>query len=43
MFEKRLKNNVRDEFMRISDADKNIFDYIIKMVIQLDDKLYKRY
>ena len=33
MFEKELKNNVRDEFMRVSNADKNIFDYIIKIII----------
>ena len=33
MFEKKLKNNVRDKFMRIFDTDKNIFNYIIKMVI----------
>ena len=33
MFEKELKNNICNEFMRAFNTDKDIFDYIIKMAI----------
>ena len=43
MFEKGLKDNVRDELMRVPDADKDTLDHMMEMAIQLDDKLYRRH
>ncbi len=41
MFRRNLKNNLKDEIMRNKKTFNNIFD-LIKVVIDFDDKLYKR-
>ncbi len=41
MFRRNLKNNLKDEIMRNERRISDMFD-LIKIVIDLDDKLYKR-
>jgi len=41
MFRRDLKNNLKDEFMRDDKIISDMFD-LIMIVINLDDKLYKR-
>jgi len=41
MFRQDLKNNLKDEIMRDEKRISDIFN-LIKVVIDLDDKLYKR-
>ncbi len=41
MFRRRLKNNLKDEIMRDGKFISDMFD-LIEVVIDLDDKLYKR-
>ena len=41
MFKRDLKKNVKDELMR-SDARFDIIQILVKIAIDVDDKLYKR-
>ena len=41
MYRKKLKNNVKNEFIRYDDNIKNINDFI-KISIELDDKFYEK-
>ncbi len=41
MFRRDLKNNLKDEIMRDERILNDMFD-LIEVVIDLDDKLYKR-
>ena len=41
MFKRDLKKNVKDELMR-SDAKFDIIQTLVKVLIDVDDKLYKR-
>jgi hypothetical protein len=41
MFRRDLKNNLKDELMRDDKSISNMFN-LIMIVIDLDDKLYKR-
>jgi len=41
MFRRDLKNNLKDEIMRDERTLSDMFD-LIEVVIDLDDKLYKR-
>ena len=41
MFQRDLKNNLKDEIMRDKKTFNDIFD-LIEVVIDFDDKLYKR-
>ncbi len=41
MFKRNLKKNVKDELMR-SDAKFDTIQTLIKIAIDVDDKLYKR-
>ena len=41
MFRRNLKNNLKNEIMRNEKRISNMFD-LIKVVINFDDKLYKR-
>jgi hypothetical protein len=41
MFRRDLKNNLKDEIMRDDRSISDIFD-LIKVIIDLDDKLYER-
>jgi len=41
MFRRRLKDNLKDEIMRDGKFISDMFD-LIEVVIDLDDKLYKR-
>ncbi len=41
MFRRDLKNNLKDEIMRDDKSISDMFD-LIKVVIDLDDKLYER-
>ncbi len=41
MFRRDLKNNLKDEIMRDGKFISDMFD-LIEVVIDLDDKLYKR-
>jgi UDP-glucose 6-dehydrogenase len=41
MFRRDLKNNLKDEFMRDNKSISDMFN-LIMIVIDLDDKLYKR-
>ncbi len=41
MFRRNFKNNLKNEIMRDEKTFNNMFD-LIKVVIDFDDKLYKR-
>ncbi len=41
MFRRNLKNNLKDEIMRDEKRINDMFD-LIKVIIDFDDKLYKR-
>ena len=41
MFKRDLKKNIKDELMR-SDARFDIIQTLVKIAIDVDDKLYKR-
>ena len=41
MFKQDLKKNVKDELMR-NDAKFNTIQILVKITIDVDDKLYKR-
>ncbi len=41
MFKRDLKKNIKDELMR-NDARFDIIQILIKIAIDVDDKLYKR-
>ncbi len=41
MFRRKLKNNLKDEIMRDGKFINDMF-YLIEIVIDFDDKLYKR-
>ena len=41
MFWRKLKNNVKNEFMRNGTFIEN-FEKLIEQTIEIDDKLYKR-
>ena len=41
IFQRKLKNNVKNEFIRNGTFIKN-FEKLIKQTIKIDDKLYKR-